>query len=290
MILENIRNVYVRMTGKDSSPVSVEETPTFPLSGWKPSALEAPLVDELNDAQLEQLNAILPFRCFTVDKRGRRFGNPAGAKKRVEPQELPDRRVEMLHQEVDLSNKRVVEVGCFEGVHTVALCKRAKSVTALDSRVENVVKTMVRCGFYEQYARVKVYDLEELGDSSPEWLHTDVLFHIGVLYHLTDPVAHLTALLSGVTDAILLDTHVARDEQLNGEYESQGRTWKYFRYGEHKRYGAVFAGMRDHAKWLSEKDVHQVLANCGFTNLKTMEVRDERNGLRVCLLARRCVH
>jgi 2-polyprenyl-3-methyl-5-hydroxy-6-metoxy-1,4-benzoquinol methylase len=296
LILENLKTIYKRL-GKTAvsngiaSQRSQDDVPTqTPLHGWPASQVASPLLDSLTDEQLEELNRLLAFRCFTTDKAGRRFGNPAGAKKRNAPQELPDRRVEQLHREIDLSDKRVVEVGCFEGVHTSALCARAKKVTALDSRVENVVKTMVRCSFYDQHPRVAVFDLETLKDSPPEWLHCDVLFHVGVLYHLTDPVTHLETLLKGVSHSILLDTHVARDEQLDSEYQALGRTWKYFRYGERKRYGAMFAGMRDHAKWLHEKDLHQVLKLCGFETIKTLEVRDERNGLRVCILASRLSH
>ncbi len=257
------------------------------LSGWPPSAEPVPLVDMMTDDQLEEINRMLDFNCFTVDSRGRRFGLPAGPKKRSGPQELPDRRVVLLDEEVGLRDKSVLEVGCFEGVHTIALAKRARAVTALDGRVENVVRTIVRASFYGQHPKVIAYDMEQMSGGAPEWMKADVAFHAGVLYHLTDPVQHLRVLLEGISHAILLDTHVARDEQVNASYFSGDTEYRYHRIREGGRYKGVFAGMSDHAKWLTEGDLHGVLTQCGFGDIKSIETRNENNGKRVLLIAKR---
>ncbi len=259
------------------------------LKGWPTPSAPVPLLDMLTDDQLEEMNGILDFNCFTVDGRGRRFGLPAGLNKRVTPQSIPDRRVVLLDEAVGLKDKRVLEVGCFEGVHTIALAQRAKAVVALDSRVENVVKTIVRTSFYEQHPRVVVFDLEKLASPFPAWIQAEVAFHVGVLYHLSDPVGHLRTLAECVSETILLDTHVATEAQLNGEYEVAGRKWRYFKFKE-DGYQAVFAGMKDHAKWLLESDLHQVLKEAGFTDIEPVETRAERNGKRVLLIARRKFH
>lgn len=258
----------------------------LPLKGWEPPPAPVALIDRLTDQQLEELNGLLDFNCFTVDGQGRRFGLPAGENKRNTPQDIPDRRVALLDEVVGLKGKRVLEVGCFEGVHTIALAQRAGSVVALDSRVGNVVKTMVRAAFYEQHPRVMVYDLEKLKSPAPVWMEANVAFHVGVLYHMTDPVRHLKILCAGVSDAILLDTHVAREDQLNAEYEVDGRLWRCCRRKE-AGYRAAFAGMGDHAKWLLEADIHGVLKEAGFAEIKSIETRDERHGKRILLIARR---
>jgi len=263
-----------------------EDKHALQFKGWPPSPTPLPLLDMLSDEQLDEINHLLDFNCFTVDGRGRRFGLPAGPKKRRKPQEIPDRRITQLDEMVGLKGKRVLEVGCFEGVHTIALAQRARSVLALDSRVENVVKTIVRTAFYDLHPRIMAYDLEKLSSPIPEWLDVDVLFHVGVLYHLSDPVRHLKLMLEGVSQAILLDTHVARESQLNAEYLSDGRTWRYYKYGE-KGYGAVFAGMKDHAKWILEEDLNTVLKEAGFSNIQKLEERDEKNGKRIYLIAQR---
>jgi hypothetical protein len=45
--------------------------------------------------------------------------------------------------------------------------------------------------------------------------------------------------------------------------------------------------MGDHAKWLSIETLLAVLKDAGFTKSRVLEERDERNGLRVLILARR---
>ena len=36
------------------------------------------------------------------------------------------------------------EVGCFEGIHTIALCQLGAEVVAVDARIENTVKRIAR--------------------------------------------------------------------------------------------------------------------------------------------------
>ena len=115
---------------------------------------EAPLVERLPDDELARLNELLPWRCFTVDSQGRAFGGRRLAGKAGHAQPIPDRRIVLFDERFDLSDKHVLEVGCFEGVHTIALSRRAQAVTAVDARVENVVKTVVRCAFFDERPRV----------------------------------------------------------------------------------------------------------------------------------------
>lgn len=264
----------------------------LPASGYTPSAQSVPNLDRLSDSQLAELNSILDWNCFTVDSRGRRFGDRAWAGKREGPQPIPDRRIEFLDDSVGLAGRSVVEVGCFEGVHTIALAQRAERVIAVDARVENVVKTIVRCAFYDCHPTAFVLDLEK--ESGDPRLAGDVLHHVGVLYHLEDPVRHLVELLPRISTAVLLDTHVATDEDPLERYDWEGRSVRYRRYSEP---GApdrprtaptdVFDGVVPYAKWLYVDDLMELLRELGFGDIEELEHRDERNGTRVALLARR---
>jgi hypothetical protein len=240
-------------------------------------------VDPLGDADLERLNALLPWHCFTVDSRGRPFGRAAWAGKRVEPQQLPDRRVELFHERFDLSDKHVLEVGCFEGVHTVALSGLARRVTAIDGRIENVVKTIVRCAFFDERPTVFMLDLERPGADTGS-LRADVCHHVGVLYHLSDPVSHLRDLGGWIGRGVMLDTHYALPGQDDGSYESGGRSWAFRRYAESRD---PFSGMLDHSKWLLLDDIVDLLSGAGFDDVDVVETREERNGPRALLVAQR---
>lgn len=229
------------------------------------------------------MNELLPWRCFTVDREGRPFGGIAWRGKRALPETIPDRRIELFDQRFDLADKHVLEIGCFEGIHTIALCRLAARVTAVDARVENVVKTVVRCAFFDERPRVVVHDIEA-DPGADEFLLADVCHHVGVLYHLADPATHLRRLGTWVSRGLMLDTHYARDEDATDEYDVNGERFRFRRYEERGR-GDVFSGMRPTSKWLLLEDIERLLRGGGFDKIEIIETRDERNGPRVLLFA-----
>jgi 2-polyprenyl-3-methyl-5-hydroxy-6-metoxy-1,4-benzoquinol methylase len=242
-------------------------------------------IDPLSDADLKRLNDMLPWQCFTLDAKGRRFGKPASAIKRSRPQVIPDRRIAELNRRFPLAGQSVLEVGCFEGIHTIALAGYGARVTAIDSRIENVTKTMVRTWSFGFAPTVFKCDVEQESDFSrvPD---VDITHHMGVLYHLVDPVGHLQRLLARTRRAVMLDTHYARDEEATKSYQVDGTAYGYKRYREGGRNDA-FSGMYDHAKWLTLATLESVLKVAGFPNVDVAQRRDERNGARALIFADR---
>jgi 2-polyprenyl-3-methyl-5-hydroxy-6-metoxy-1,4-benzoquinol methylase len=276
-----------RKAGKALRRVTQSEapdSPPLPLTGFDHGHTSAPLVELLDDDELAQLNALLPWAAYTVDGRGRRFGDRAGVAKRTEPQVIPDPRILAMHERFDLAGKDVLEVGCFEGLHTIALCLTGARVKAVDVRVVNVVKTIVRCAFYGQHPTVFVCNLETWDDDDA--LRADFIHHVGVLYHLRDPVPHLLRLGRLARHGLLLDTHIATDEQATESMQVDGLTYRYRRRGEAQGPDAVFAGAYDHAKWLRLDDILALLDRSGFSP-EVVDRRVERNGTRVTVMAQR---
>lgn len=239
----------------------------------------------LCDDDLKRLNNLLPWSCFILDPNGRPFGKPWSSTKRCMPQEIPDYRIVELNRRFPLSEREVLEIGCYEGIHTAALAKLARRVLAADSRIENVVKTIVRCAILGEMPVVFLWNVEE-GLPSGVDLSCDVLHHVGVLYHLVDPVRHLYEVLPHVREAVMLDTHIAHEGARLDQYESNGRSFAYMKYKEGGR-EEPFAGMADHGKWLCEKDLRDLLREAGFSNIEIAERRSERNGPRVLIYASR---
>jgi 2-polyprenyl-3-methyl-5-hydroxy-6-metoxy-1,4-benzoquinol methylase len=242
------------------------------------------LTDRLTDDDLDRLNNLLPWRCFTVDAQGRPLGGTAWRGKRDRPEQIPDPRIQLFHDRFDLSDKHVLEVGCFEGIHTIALCKLAERVTAVDVRVENVAKTAVRCAFFDVRPRVAVCDVEAA--ENDELLRSDLCHHVGVLYHLDDPVSHLLRLGTWISRGIILDTHYSAEEDAIEEYTVGGQSFRYHPYREGGRRD-VFSGVRPSSKWLRLEDIKALLHEAGFGIVEVVEKRDERNGPRVLLFAAR---
>lgn len=257
----------------------------FPLLGFDEDRVTIPVVESLSDEDLALLNAMLPWACFVVDSRGRRFGKPTSLTKRNIPQVVPDRRIVALNERIPLKDLTVLEIGCFEGVHTAGLAQFAKHVKACDSRIENVVKTIVRCGMFQILPSVFVWDVEQQQPPGQD-IGCDLLHHVGVLYHLHDPVAHLKAMLPKVSRAVMLDTHYAKPEHTNAGYVVDGKRYRYKHFREGGR-AEPFSGMYEAAKWLLLEDVIGLLKEAGFSKVDVLEDRDERNGPRILILAER---
>lgn len=240
---------------------------------------------ELDDEQLENFNLLLPWAAMTADARGRLIGTAWSDKKRATVHSLIDHRQAAFDQRFPLRGRHVFEAGCFEGIHTLGCLALGAAVTAVDGRVENVLKTLARLWIYGQSANVLLWNFERPppADLPARW---DVLHHVGVLYHLTNPVEHLHELLPRTTGGVLLDTHVARDDAAATEsYQVGGVSHRYQRYRETEIDISPFAGLLDHAKWLRVEDLHGILRGHGFPTVETVENRDERNGRRVMIWA-----
>jgi hypothetical protein len=253
--------------------------------GFAPLQRATPRLDRLTASDLQELNRLLQWNCFTVDSRGRRVGDRARAGKRDEPQAIPDYRAAMLDQAFQLADKHVLEIGCFEGVHTIGLCDRARTLTAIDSRMENVVKTILRCYLYDHTPEVRRCNVE-LADELAALPDVDVVHHVGVLYHLVDPVAHLERLSPKVRLGLMLDTHVAAPEQATDTLVSGGAQYPCHRFTE-GGVAEVFSGMYAHASWLTLDTLLGLLQRLGFARTEVLERRAERNGPRVLVMAQR---
>ena len=86
--------------------------------------------------------------------------------------------------------------------------------------------------------------------------------------------------------AILLDTHIAPESSNLETYSVNGKSYHYYRLSESGT-SAPFAGMLDHAKWLQQEALIALLEESGFSDIEIIEIRNERNGPRIQLLAKR---
>lgn len=280
-----VSRVFRRLTSAMRYNVRSLSRTASPLAGYTEHRHEIAFVDSLSDEDLVKLNSLLRWNAFTVDRHGRRFGGVGWAGKRDRPQEVPDRRVVLLNQRFGLTHKHVLEFGCFEGIHTVGLSRFARKVTAVDGRIENVAKTIVRTALYGCHPTVFKYDVEQV-PADVLLLRADILHHVGVLYHLRDPVRHLLEIGRYIEEAVMLDTHYALEEEARSTYAVNGKEYRFKRFPE-RGPADVFSGLHHHSKWLPLDVIGGLLQESGFGRVELVETRLERNGPRVLLFASR---
>lgn len=265
------------------------------LPGRAESTLNSARDRSIGPASLARLNVLLPWTSFNCLEGERRYlGSAWSPTKRARAQRLPDKAVERLNNLVPLRELSVLEVGCYEGLHTGSLAHHARDVWAFDARIENVLKTLVRLWVLglERSAVVNLVDIE--GDPVKEQLARlgrtdpfDLIYHRGVLYHLSKPIEHLVDMASLGPRHIYLHTQIASDEQVNSTYKCDLGDFEVFSYKESKKSHSPFAGMTERAVWLTRDGVFRVLRHVGFEDIQVLDEREERNGLRIELIATR---
>jgi len=109
--------------------------------------------------------------------------------------------------------------------------------------------------------------------------------HVGVLYHLLNPLEHLEEICLCAKQTLLLDTHVASTEALLTK-EYNGFKYRYYKYTEGGR-ADPFSGMESYAKWIHVDDLIAYIKMLGFSDVELVEQRAERNGARVLIFANR---
>ena len=233
---------------------------------------------ELPETALGEVNRMLEWHAGTI-LNGQLLGRlGASPNKRTKPGAIPDRRIKTLHKLVNLTGKSILEVGCFEGIHTLGLRLFSDDVTAVDIRPTNVIKTLARLSMHGSNAKVFVADVEKL---SAEFGRFDVVFHCGVLYHLMSPVEHIFA-LADMCQYLLLDTHVTEQtavEKSCGAFPYRGS------YYDEAGWLDPFSGKDTRSFWLTEESLLAVLRQAGFSTVDVIERRAERNGPRLTILA-----
>lgn len=282
------KNILRNNSGKDHNREANLIADNFPFKGFQENRNHIKFIDFIKDQDLEELNKILNWNCFVVDSNGRRFGSITRLGKRDTPQTIPDERILLMNEYFHLADKHVLEIGCFEGVHTIGLAQYAQEVTAFDSRIENVVKAIVRCALFGYHPKIFQFNIEEYSPEHLNLFSADVMHHVGVLYHLQNPVKHLLKLKEYIRVGIMLDTHYALEEEATEVYEVNGKKYYYKPYQE-KGYADVFSGMYEASKWLKLDDIISLLQEAGFIQVDIVEKRAERNGARVLIVAKKSI-
>ncbi len=168
-----------------------------------------------------------------------------------------DFRLKYLLDNFNCEDLTAVEFGCWHGWHTVPLARKFRHVSAIDVRPDNIAKTLLRL----HLLGIKNTDVI-LGNVEDLHYKADVLVHIGVLYHLFNPVAHLHRVLPNCS-ILCLDTHINKPELTPTIEIYGGISYSGGLYREHG-WKDPLSGVNDTSVWLDEDVLTSILIRHGF--------------------------
>jgi SAM-dependent methyltransferase len=187
-----------------------------------------------------------------------------------------DPRIRRLAGELSLEGKRVLELGCLEGGHSLALSRLGpRELVAVEGRAASYVRCCVVKNVFG-LDRVR-FVLDDVRHVTPErYGRFDVVVAMGVLYHLPDPHV-LLANLPRLADVVYLSTHYANERHPQHSPEATLDTpWGTVRGRRYREYGLAdpLSGLEQHSFWLRASDLLDLCRRAGFTDVKEM-ARDD---------------
>ncbi len=121
------------------------------------------------------------------------------------------------HLPMDLSGKRILDVGCSEGFFSIEAKRRgADYVLGIDGdpgAIERACFCREILGLDIDYRVCSVYDIPE------EWGTFDVVFFLGVFYHLDHPFLGLKKVTEACDGMLFFDSQALMDDPSEGEQE-----------------------------------------------------------------------
>lgn len=230
----------------------------------------------LTDIQLEEINECFQWTIKQKLPNGQFLGN--GKKLKIK---LNKDLQLFFNTFKNLKKAKILEVGCAGGFNTIKLAQLCKLVIGLDVRPKNLISTMINAWVHNlKNIEYILYDLnkENLNFNLPNF---NIIYHTGVLYHLSDPIKHLKQLRK-FNVPIFLSTRCYKEKHniknFVGLANQQNYNYKLYRVNETTNYYEnATSGINSYSIYLHHKEIPIILNDIGFKNIKLMyETNDDR--------------
>ncbi|MDX2034830.1 MAG: DUF1698 domain-containing protein [Blastocatellia bacterium] len=123
----------------------------------------------------------------------------------------------------DLSERSMLDIGCWDGFYSFESERRGARVTSVDCwRPENFFRARAALKSSAVFHELSVYDVtkERLGTF-------DLVFFLGVLYHLRHPLLALEQVCEVTRDLAIIETHV-----IDNLHDSQNPVMEFYEFDE----------------------------------------------------------
>jgi hypothetical protein len=192
-----------------------------------------------------------------------------------------DERLKYITYFLDVRNQRVLEIGPLEGHHSVILEKMGvRENIAIESRVDNLQKCQrVKEKYGLEHTHFLQYDLERLyrKECVPSFSgNFDLVFCIGVLYHLPDPGLGLEWMRSQSNTLFLATHYYEGDPTQLADYSYDGKSYRGYEIAE-GGVADVLSGMSPTSLLLPEDDLLRLIFHVGYSRAWVLG-KDLQNG------------
>lgn len=164
------------------------------------------------------------------------------------------RPIDKLNDVFPLAEKRVIEFGPLEGCLTAGLVKLGvKSLTCIEARPENAIKTLVACySFGWKHVELVMDDFHNVNHL--KYGTYDLVFAHGVYYHSLAPFLFLENLCS-LSENIFIGGFCATDELPEGDYEQLEYSGQKYRAKIHKEVDYFTSGVNPIGYFFHKEDL-----------------------------------
>jgi 2-polyprenyl-3-methyl-5-hydroxy-6-metoxy-1,4-benzoquinol methylase len=185
----------------------------------------------------------------------------------------------------DLSRRSIVDIGCLEGYFSIECALQGAEVLGIDGKLLNVRKCeFVRSVLGAERATFALGNaMKVTRESSGRF---DAVLALGLLYHLDDPYTFLANVAGLCTGFVVIDTHVALEDQperIKGGWEPDLSELRTFTFGGRQYEGRLFrefptgtardlkdlsptASLENELSvWLTEDSLVRMLHDVGFS-------------------------
>lgn len=175
-----------------------------------------------------------------------------------------DPRITLLESRMgSLAGKRVLELGALEGGHTLQFARKGASVVAIEGREADYR----RCLFVKEFfhlgevefvlSDLRTLDFNRLG-------RFDVVFNVGVLYHLDEPWELLRS-LRNVATRMFIWTHCAAPDKVDALVDVDGHPLEGLWWQE--RPLEPLSGLQPKSFWPTREYLEKMLTLTGWPTL-----------------------
>jgi hypothetical protein len=218
-------------------------------------------MQKLTERELLDFQTSYPWFTGTRLPDGRILGKHDRIKESTDPI------FKIVKENLDLSSdKTMIEFGCAEGTLSVYLAPLVKKLTTVEVRPRNISALLTRLFVHDIHnVEAQLKDVSIIDDS---WGKYDILFHAGVLYHLSNPVTHIYS-LQGMAAQLLLDTHYASDK-LNFPkiiITHNSKNYEAFSFKE-QGWSDPYSGIDPTSCWLKKEMIIQLLTEIGYKQIE----------------------